>query len=177
LAISGVLPREEGLRRIRQSIQKTYGDKGKAVLDKNFAAVDAAIAHLCEVTVPTAVSSTRELRVFVPNDAPDEIKRIAALQFSGRGDEIPVSTNPADGSFLGGTTQYEKRNVAYAVPVWIPDLCIQCGQCSIVCPHSVIRAKAYDEALLAAAPAGVSIGAGQCARLSRQALHIADRSR
>jgi pyruvate-ferredoxin/flavodoxin oxidoreductase len=153
-AISGVLPREEGVRRIRKAIEKSYGDKGKAVLDKNFAAVDAALEHLHEVKVPKAVSSTLELRIFVPDDAPDQIKRIAALQFAGRGDEIPVSAIPADGSYLGGTTYYEKRNVAFAVPVWKPDLCIQCGQCSIVCPHSVIRAKAYDEALLAKAPEG-----------------------
>jgi pyruvate-ferredoxin/flavodoxin oxidoreductase len=151
-AISGVLPREDGIMRIRKSIGMTYGGKGKAVLDKNFAAVDAAIAHLHEVAVPEAVTSARELRVFVPEDAPEQLKRIAALQFAGRGDEIPVSAIPPDGSYLGGTTQYEKRNVAFAVPVWKPDLCIQCGQCSIVCPHSVIRAKAYDAALLESAP-------------------------
>ncbi|MGC2203148.1 MAG: 2-oxoacid:acceptor oxidoreductase family protein, partial [Stellaceae bacterium] len=153
-AISGVLPREEGIRRIRESIEKAYGDKGKAVLEKNFAAVDTAVEHLHEVAVPKAVTSTEELRVFVPADAPDQIRRIAALQFAGRGDDIPVSAIPADGSYVGGTTQYEKRNVAFAVPLWKPDLCIQCGQCSIVCPHSVIRAKAYDGALLEGAPEG-----------------------
>jgi pyruvate-ferredoxin/flavodoxin oxidoreductase len=153
-ASSGVLPREEGIRRIRASIEKTYGDKGKAVLKKNFAAVDAALEHLREVPPPKAVTSTQELRVLVPADAPDQIRRITALQFAGRGDEIPVSAIPADGSYLGGTTQYEKRNVAFSVPVWKPDLCIQCGQCSIVCPHSVIRAKAYDSALLKDAPDG-----------------------
>ena len=153
-AISGVLPREEGIRRIRKSIEKTYGDKGKAVLAKNFAAVDTAVQHLQEVAVPKVATSTQELRVFVPPDAPDQIQRIAKLQFAGRGDEIPVSAIPADGSYVGGTTQYEKRNVAFAVPVWEPDLCIQCGQCSIVCPHSVIRAKAYDAALLETAPEG-----------------------
>jgi pyruvate-ferredoxin/flavodoxin oxidoreductase len=153
-AISGVLPREEGIGRIRKSIEKTYGDKGKAVLEKNFAAVDAALDHLHEVPVSNAVTSTQELRIFVPEEAPDQIRRIAALQFAGRGDEIPVSAIPVDGSYLGGTTQYEKRNVAFSVPVWKPDLCIQCGQCSIVCPHSVIRAKAYDSALLDGAPEG-----------------------
>ncbi len=153
-AISGVLPREEGVRRIRSSIEKTYGAKGRAVLEKNFAAVDTALEHLHEVSVPKAVTSTEELRVFIPDDAPDQIKRIAALQFAGRGNEIPVSAIPADGSYVGGTTQYEKRNVAFSVPVWKPDLCIQCGQCSIVCPHSVIRAKAYDGALLTKAPQG-----------------------
>ena len=153
-AISGVLPREEGIRRIRKSIEGSYGDKGKAVLEKNFAALDAAVAHLHEIEVPKTVTSTEELRVFVPNDAPDQLRRIAALQFVGRGDEILVSAIPPDGSYLGGTTQYEKRNVAFAVPVWKPDLCVQCGQCSIVCPHSVIRAKAYDRALLEKAPEG-----------------------
>jgi len=153
-AISGVLPREEGVRRIRSSIEKAYGEKGRAVLEKNFAAVDTALKHLHEVKIPKTVGSKEELRIIVPADAPDQIKRIAALQFAGRGDEIPVSAFPADGSYLGGTTQYEKRNIAFSVPVWKPDLCIQCGQCSIVCPHSVIRAKAYDAALLNEAPEG-----------------------
>src|SRR3546814_9944643 len=83
-----------------------------------------------------------------------QMRRIAALQFAGRGDEIPVSAIPVDGSYAGGTTQYEKRNIAFEVPVWKPELCIQCGQCSIVCPHSVIRAKSYDAALLDGAPEG-----------------------
>ncbi|MGO9391798.1 pyruvate:ferredoxin (flavodoxin) oxidoreductase, partial [Rhodoblastus sp.] len=153
-AISGVLPREEGIQRIRHSIEKSYGEKGQAVLQKNFAAVDTALEHLHEVSVPKTVTSKEELRILVPADAPDQIKRIEALQFSGRGDEIPVSAIPVDGVYVGGTTQYEKRNIAFSVPVWKPDLCIQCGQCSIVCPHAVIRAKAYDGALLKSAPAG-----------------------
>ncbi|MGE0333983.1 MAG: pyruvate:ferredoxin (flavodoxin) oxidoreductase [Gammaproteobacteria bacterium] len=153
-AISGVLPREEGIRRIRKAIEDSYADKGRAILEKNFAAVESALDHLHEVVVPDSVTSTEELRVFVPPDAPDQMRRIAALQFAGRGDEIPVSAIPADGSYAGGTTQYEKRNIAFEVPVWKPDLCIQCGQCSIVCPHSVIRAKSYDAALLDGAPEG-----------------------
>ena len=153
-AISGVLPREEGIQRIRHSIEKSYGGKGRAVLEKNFAAVDSAIEHLQEVTVPKTVTSKQEFRIFIPADAPDQMKRIAALQIAGRGDEIPVSAFPIDGTYVGGTTQYEKRNIAFSVPVWKSDLCIQCGQCSIVCPHSVIRAKAYDEALLKDAPEG-----------------------
>jgi pyruvate-ferredoxin/flavodoxin oxidoreductase len=151
-AISGVLPRDEGIQRIRHSIEKSYGQKGKAVLQKNFAAVDAALEHVHEVTVPQTVTSKEEFRIFVPADAPDQVRRIQALQFAGRGDEIPVSAMPVDGSYVSGTTQYEKRNMAFSVPVWKPNLCIQCGQCSIVCPHSVIRAKAYDGALLAEAP-------------------------
>ncbi len=153
-AISGVLPREEGIQRIRHSIEKTYGEKGSAVLKKNFAAVDTALEHLQEVTVPKIITSKEELRIFIPADAPDQLRRIEALQFAGRGDEIPVSAFPIDGTYVGGTTRYEKRNIAFSVPVWKPDLCIQCGQCSIVCPHSVIRAKAYDDALLKGAPEG-----------------------
>lgn len=153
-AISSVLPREEGIRRIRKAIEDSYADKGRAILEKNFAAVESALAHLHEVVVPDSVTSTEELRVFVPPDAPDQMRRIAALQFAGRGDEIPVSAIPADGSYAGGTTQYEKRNIAFEVPVWKPELCIQCGQCSIVCPHSVIRAKSFDAALLDGAPEG-----------------------
>ena len=153
-AISGVLSREEGLRRIRKAIENSYGLKGRTILEKNFAAVDSALDHLHEVVVPEAVTSTEELRVFVPSDAPDQMRRIAALQFAGRGDQIPVSAIPVDGSYAGGTTQYEKRNIAFEVPVWKPDLCIQCGQCGIVCPHSVIRAKSYDATLLEGAPEG-----------------------
>ncbi|MDX3966871.1 MAG: pyruvate:ferredoxin (flavodoxin) oxidoreductase [Bradyrhizobium sp.] len=153
-AISGVLPREEGIRRIRKAIEDSYADKGRAILEKNFAAVESALDHLHEVVVPDSVTSTEELRVFMPPDAPDQMRRIAALQFAGRGDEIPVSAIPADGSYAGGTTQYEKRNIAFEVPVWKPELCIQCGQCSIVCPHSVIRAKSFDAALLDGAPEG-----------------------
>jgi len=153
-AISGVLPREEGIQRIRHSIEKAYGEKGQAVLQKNFAAVDTAVEHLQEVTVPKAITSKQEFRVFIPENAPDQMKRIEALQIAGRGDEIPVSAFPIDGTYVGGTTQYEKRNMAFSVPVWKPDLCIQCGQCSIVCPHSVIRAKAYNRALLKDAPEG-----------------------
>ncbi|MBV8146131.1 MAG: pyruvate:ferredoxin (flavodoxin) oxidoreductase, partial [Gammaproteobacteria bacterium] len=153
-AISGVLPRDEGIQRIHHSIEKSYGEKGRAVVEKNFAAVDAAVKHLQEVAAPKTVTSKIEMRVFVPADAPDQIKRVMALQFAGRGDEIPVSAIPIDGTYVGGTTQYEKRNIAFSVPVWKPDLCIQCGQCSIVCPHSVIRAKAYDDTLLEKAPEG-----------------------
>ena len=153
-AISGVLPREEGVQRIRHSIEKTYGDKGSAVLQKNFAAVDTPLEHLHEVMVPKTMTSKEELLIFIPADAPDQMRRIEALQFAGRGDEIPVSAFPIDGTYLAGTTRYEKRNIAFSVPVWKADLCIQCGQCSIVCPHSVIRAKAYDAALLKGAPEG-----------------------
>ena len=154
-AISGVLPREEGIRRIRTVDREDLWREGEERFSRRILPQSMPpLEHLHEVSVPKAVTSTQELRVFIPDDAPDQLKRIAALQFAGRGDEIPVSAIPADGSYVGGTTQYEKRNVAFSVPVWKPDLCIQCGQCSIVCPHSVIRAKAYDGALLTKAPQG-----------------------
>ncbi len=151
-AISGVLPREEAIRHIKESIGKSYGRKGEAVIAKNFAAVDGTLARLFQVEVPAAVSSDRDLPSIVPDDAPDFVRRVTARMLVGRGDEIPVSLVPADGTFPSGTSAYEKRNIADLVPVWEEDLCIQCGQCSFVCPHSVIRARYYHEDALQAAP-------------------------
>ena len=152
-AVSGVLPRDEAIAAIKRSIEKAYGRKGSALVEKNFAAVDAALENLHEVALPTDVTGT-ELPSLVGPDAPDFVQRVTALMMAGRGDEIPVSAMPIDGSFPPGTTAYEKRNIAVEVPRWDPDLCIQCGQCSIVCPHSVIRAKYYREEALEAAPEG-----------------------
>ena len=151
-AISGVLPREAAIRHIKESIRKTYGRKGAAVVAKNFAAVDGALARLYQVEVPAAVSSDRDLPPIVPDSAPDFVRRVTARMMVGRGDDIPVSLMPPDGTFPSGTGAYEKRNIAEVVPVWEEDLCIQCGQCSFVCPHSVIRARYYHEDALAAAP-------------------------
>ena len=151
-AISGVLPREAAIRHIKESIRKTYGRKGEAVVAKNFAAVDGTLARLYQVEVPAAVSSERDLPSIVPDTAPDFVRRVTARMMVGRGDDIPVSLMPPDGTFPSGTSAYEKRNIAEVVPVWEEDLCIQCGQCSFVCPHSVIRARYYHEDALAAAP-------------------------
>ena len=151
-AISGVLPREAAIRHIKESIRKTYGRKGAAVVAKNFAAVDGALARLYQVEVPAAVSSDRDLPPIVPDSAPDFVRRVTARMMVGRGDDIPVSLMPPDGTFPSGTGAYEKRNIAEVVPVWEEDLCIQCGQCSFVCPHSVIRARYYHGDALAAAP-------------------------
>ena len=153
-AISGVLPREKAIAHIKDSIRKSYEHKGQAVVDKNFAAVDGTLARLSEVTVPAAVTSTRELPPLVPADAPAFVRNVTARIFEGLGDELPVSLIPADGTFPSGTSAYEKRNISETVPVWREDLCVQCGQCSFVCPHSVIRAKYYNEDLLEGAPAG-----------------------
>jgi pyruvate-ferredoxin/flavodoxin oxidoreductase len=150
-AISNVMPREEAIAAIKHSIEKAYGKKGGAVIRKNFAAVDAALAHLHEVAVPGRLDG-ESAPPLVPADAPAFVRDVTAVMMAGRGDDIPVSALPVDGTFPAGTTAYEKRNIAVEVPLWDPELCIQCGQCGIVCPHSVIRAKYYPEEALAGAP-------------------------
>jgi pyruvate-ferredoxin/flavodoxin oxidoreductase len=152
-AISGVLPRETAIRHIKEAIRKTYAHKGDAVVRRNFEAVDGTLEHLQEVRVPASVTSTIEVASAVPADAPEFVRRVTAKMLVGQGDDIPVSLIPADGTFPSGTSAFEKRNIADLVPVWEPDLCIQCGQCSFVCPHSVIRARYYHEEKLAGAPA------------------------
>ncbi len=152
--LSNVLPPDEAIAQIKHFVEKTYGAKGHAVVKLNFAAVDAAIAALHEVEVPAKASGTLEIPPIVPLSAPDFVRKVTGEIMAGRGDSIPVSLLPADGTFPGGTTQYEKRNIAVEVPIWEPDLCLQCGQCSIVCPHSVIRAKTYSTEALAGAPDG-----------------------
>ncbi len=153
-AISGVMPREDAITRIKDRIQKTYGSKGKAVVERNFAAVDGALARLHAVTIPAVATSRTERPPIVPASAPDFVRNVTAMIMADLGDEIPVSAMPVDGTFPSGTAAWEKRNVAEEVPVWRQELCIQCGQCSFVCPHSVIRAKYYDTTLLEGAPAG-----------------------
>ena len=153
-AISGVLPRVEAIAAIKDSIKKTYGKKGGRIVEQNFAAVDGALARLHEVLVPATVTSTTERPPTVPASASDFVRRVTARMIEGLGDDIPVSAMPIDGTFPSGTAAYEKRNIAEEVPIWLSDLCIQCGQCSFVCPHSVIRAKYYDETRLAGAPDG-----------------------
>jgi pyruvate-ferredoxin/flavodoxin oxidoreductase len=152
-ALSGVLPREEAITAIKKETEKTYARKGAEVVKKNFAAIDQALANLRQVTVPKTATSKRPIPKMVPDTAPDFVRNVTAVMLEGRGDTLPVSALPIDGTFPVGTTKYEKRNIAEEVPIWEPDLCIQCGQCAIVCPHSVIRAKYYDRARLDAAPA------------------------
>jgi pyruvate-ferredoxin/flavodoxin oxidoreductase len=153
-AISGVLPREKAIGHIKEAIRKTYENKGQSVIDKNFAAVDATLSRLNEVPVPTSVTSKIDMALLVPADAPDFVRTVTARIFAGLGDQVPVSAIPADGTFPSGTAAFEKRNVSDSVPVWREDLCVQCGQCSFVCPHSVIRAKYYNEKRLEGAPEG-----------------------
>jgi len=151
-AISGVLPREEAIAAIKKAIEKTYGKRGEAVVKKNFAAVDAALDHLHEVKVPAEVTSTFDIRRAVPEAAPDFVQKTLAPIVAGEGDSVPVSLMPKDGTFPTATAQWEKRNIALEIPVWDEQLCIQCGKCIMVCPHAVIRAKVYDETVLADAP-------------------------
>ncbi|MCB1516766.1 MAG: pyruvate:ferredoxin (flavodoxin) oxidoreductase, partial [Hyphomicrobiaceae bacterium] len=151
-ALSGVLPKDEAIEKIKQSIKKTYSRKGRQVVEKNFAAVDGALERLHQVTVPASATSTFERPPIVPASAPDFVREVTARMMEGVGDDIPVSKMPVDGTFPSGTAAWEKRNIAEEVPVWRQDLCIQCGQCSFVCPHGVIRAKYYDEAKLDGAP-------------------------
>lgn len=151
-AISGVLPREQAIAEIKKYIQKTYGKRGEAVVRNNFEAVDQTLEHLHEVKVPGRVSSEISLRPPVPEQAPDFVKNVLGKMISGDGDSLPVSALPLDGTFPTGTTQWEKRNITLEIPVWEPDLCIQCGKCTLVCPHAVIRAKVYDPVYLEKAP-------------------------
>ena len=152
-AISGVLPRDKAIDKIKYSIKKSYMRKGEEVVRKNFEAVDNTLANLREITVPTQVTSLRELPAVVPANAPDFVQRVTAMMMAGRGDELPVSALPVDGTYPSATTQWEKRNISSYVPNWEPDICIQCGNCSMVCPHGVIRSKFYNEAKLESAPA------------------------
>ena len=153
-AISGVLPRDEAIEAIKHAIKKTYGRRGEAVVQKNFAAVDATLENLFEVTVPTAITSKFDVHPAVPKAAPEFVQRVIAPIIQGNGDLLPVSALPIDGTFPTGTAQWEKRNIALEIPEWDEKLCIQCGKCVLVCPHAVIRAKVYDGAALTNAPEG-----------------------
>jgi pyruvate-ferredoxin/flavodoxin oxidoreductase len=153
-AISEVLPRAEAIAAIKHSIEKTYGKRGESIVRKNFAAVDSALQALYEMKVPDSVSSQFDLRPPVSANAPDFVRDVEALMITGDGDRIPVSALPVDGTFPIGTSKWEKRNIALEIPVWDEDLCIQCGKCVMVCPHSVIRAKVYDTNVTNHAPQG-----------------------
>lgn len=151
-AISGILPRDEAIAKIKGTIQKTYGKKGEKVVQMNFNAVDQTLANLHEIEVPQQVSSSIEMTPLVPEDAPDFVKDVTATLISGKGDLLPVSKMSADGTWPTATTQWEKRNITLEVPVWDEDICIQCNKCVNVCPHACIRAKVYDGKLLKNAP-------------------------
>ena len=151
-AISKVLPREEAIEAIRQSIRDTYGRKGEEVVRKNMQAVEDTLAHLFEVKIPESVSSKFQMPATFP-DAPKFEREVLGTIYAGRGDELPVSAFSCDGTFPTGTAKWEKRNLALEIPAWDTKICIQCGKCAMVCPHAVIRIKVYDGKELASAPA------------------------
>jgi len=151
-AISGVLPEQQAIAKIKDAIEKTYRKKGTEIVRRNFAAVDKALEHLHSVAVPEQVTGTRQLEPIVAPEAPLFVRQVTARMIAGRGDELPVSMLPADGTYPSGTAAWEKRDLSALVPIWEPDICIQCGNCSFVCPHSVIRSKFYNEERLVDAP-------------------------
>jgi pyruvate-ferredoxin/flavodoxin oxidoreductase len=153
-AISGVLPREQAIEKIKGSIEKTYRRRGQEVVDRNIQAVDSALEGLHRVELPAEVTSEREERPVVPADAPEFVRTVTAEMMAGHGDRLPVSALPVDGTYPSGTTKYEKRNISDEVAVWDEELCIQCGNCSFVCPHSVIRTRYYKGSRLEGAPPG-----------------------
>lgn len=153
-AISGIMPREEAIEKVKAAITKTYARKSMAIVQKNHEAVDASLAHLHEVQVPTSATGQRDLIPPVPSDAPPFVREVTATMLAGRGDELPVSALPVDGSYPSGTTRYEKRNISEIIAVWDNEACIQCGNCSFVCPHAVLRAKYYPSEVVENAPDG-----------------------
>ncbi|MBF0278821.1 MAG: pyruvate:ferredoxin (flavodoxin) oxidoreductase [SAR324 cluster bacterium] len=152
-AISNVLPQDEAIEAIKTSIQTTYSKKGRHIAEMNIRAVDETLAHLFPVPLPEAVSSKTEFLPPVSEEAPDFVKNVLGEIIGGRGDQLPVSMLPSDGTYPTGTSQWEKRNIGLKIPVWDPTICIDCGKCSIVCPHAVIRLKAYEPKYLDNAPA------------------------
>ncbi|MBI5669249.1 MAG: pyruvate:ferredoxin (flavodoxin) oxidoreductase [Chloroflexi bacterium] len=144
-SISGVLPQEQALEMIKLAIEDTYGDKGQAVVDMNVRAAMLAVERVQEVIVPNTVTNTRCVGVSAPVNAPEFVKNVTMPMVAKQGDLLPVSALPIDGTFPTGTSKFEKRNIASEIPVWESDICIQCNQCSYVCPHAAIRVKIYDE--------------------------------
>ncbi len=153
-ALANVLPQEQAIAAIKKAIKKSYGSRGDAVLSRNYAAVDAALEALHEVTIPSRVTSTSHRLPAVPADAPDFVQRVTAMMLAGKGDLLPVSALPVDGTFPTGTAKWEKRGIAAEIPIWDPAICIECAKCALVCPHAAIRMKVFDSAELDRAPEG-----------------------
>ncbi|MGD8488036.1 MAG: pyruvate:ferredoxin (flavodoxin) oxidoreductase [Anaerolineae bacterium] len=151
-ALSGVLPKDDAIAAIKNAIKKTYGKRGEAVVKKNFAAVDMTLSNLFRVEVLDEITSEIEMPPVVPPEAPEFVQTVTASIMARKGDSLPVSALPIDGTYPSATTQWEKRNIALEIPVWEPDICIQCAKCALACPHATIRFKIYDEALLSDAP-------------------------
>ncbi len=153
-AISGILPRDEAIEKIKSSIRKTYGKRGETVLNRNFAAVDQSLAALREVKVPGQANSALHRRPIVASTAPDFVQRVTAMMLGGKGDLLPVSALPVDGTFPTATSQWEKHSIAHEIPIWDAEICTQCALCPLMCPHAAIRMNAYSPEQLKGAPAG-----------------------
>ena len=151
-ALAGILSRDEAIDAIKDAIRKSYARFGEAVLERNYAAVDGAIAAMSKLEIPAEADSELRMRALVPEHAPDFVQRVTSMMLAGRGDLLPVSALPIDGTFPTGTTQYERRSIAREIPIFDPDICIQCAKCTIVCPHAAIRMKAFPEAVAGDAP-------------------------
>jgi len=170
--ISGILPIDDAVKAIKESIRKTYGKKGEKVVQMNNKAVDMALEAIEEVAIGNKATSKLSIPPVVPESAPEFVKKVTAEIIAARGDDIPVSAFPVDGTWPSATAQYEKRNIALHIPEWMPDVCIQCGQCSMVCPHGVIRMKIYNQDLVKNAPEGFKSTAAKGKGLEGKAFTI-----
>jgi pyruvate-ferredoxin/flavodoxin oxidoreductase len=153
-ALAGVLPADEAIARIKASVEATYSRRGRAVVERNFAAIDESLANLTRVEVPATVTATLGRPALVPDDAPDFVGRVTAAMLAGEGDRLPVSALPPDGTFPSGTARYEKRSIASELPIWDPEVCIDCGKCAIACPHAAIRMKVFQPGARPQEPTG-----------------------
>jgi len=151
-SIAGVLPKKEAIDAIKDAIKKTYSKKGEAMVQKNFEAVDKTLENLFQVDVPEKSGGGISVRDIVPSHSPEFVRKFIGKIIQGKGDLLPVSMMPVDGTYPPGTTKWERSNIGQEVPVWYPDLCIQCGKCAVVCPHACIRIKTYDAKYLKDAP-------------------------
>ncbi|MBO6523787.1 MAG: pyruvate:ferredoxin (flavodoxin) oxidoreductase [Balneolaceae bacterium] len=151
-AISGVLPKRQAIDKIKEYIEKTYGKRGKTIVSMNFHAVDMSLENLYEVNIPDEAKSRITTGTKFSKESPEFVQKVIAEIINGQGDNLPVSALPCDGTYPTGTTKWEKRDIAMDIPVWNPDICIQCGKCVVACPHSVIRAKVVEPAALETAP-------------------------
>jgi pyruvate-ferredoxin/flavodoxin oxidoreductase len=152
-ALAGIFPRDEAIAYIKKAIKKSYGAKGEDVVRANFAVVDAALEHLHEVKLPGRVTASHVREPIVSPAAPSFVREVTALMLANKGDALPVSAFPPDGTWKTGTAQWEKRNIAQDIPTWDEKICIQCNKCAFVCPHAAIRVKVYESARLADKPA------------------------
>ena len=146
--LSGVVPREQALARIKSSVEASYGRRGRTIVERNYAAIDASVAALAQLAIPATADGLVHRMPPMPESTPDFVKQVTAVMLRGEGDLLPVSAMPVDGTWPSGTSRYEKRGIAAEIPIWDPSLCIDCGKCAIVCPHTAIRIKVTPESNL-----------------------------